>query len=136
MARDFHENYERGKIERPSDRATGFVFATVSAVVAVIWRNTPVVPWLATGLSLTLLVICLVAPEALSRLNNAWFKFGLLLQSMITPLTMLAIFVLVFVPAGAIMRIWRDPLRSRAKPLASTYWILRKEGVGSMRNAF
>ena len=31
----------------------------------------------------------------------------------------------VFVPAGLIMRIWHDPLRSRRASPGSTYWIER-----------
>ena len=42
-------------------------------------------------------------------------------------------------PAGAIMRFWRDPLISRRTKGASTYWIDRRESkdtAGSMTNQF
>jgi hypothetical protein len=49
------------------------------------------------------------------------------------------VFAAVLVPAGAMMRLWRDPLRSRRKTEASTYWIERRESgdaEGSMTNQF
>jgi hypothetical protein len=52
---------------------------------------------------------------------------------------MLALFSVVFVPAGALMRVWHDPLRSRRKPEAGTYWIDRTasgHAIGSMTNQF
>ena len=50
-----------------------------------------------------------------------------------------AIFALAFVPAGIIMRIWRDPLRSQRIASAASYWIeCSKEtgATGSMADQF
>ena len=81
----------------------------------------------------------LIVPVLLKPLNIVWFQFGLLLHRVVNPLVMFAIFAVVFVPAGMIMRVWRDPLRSRRTTGVSTYWIERSESggtEGSMTNQF
>ena len=75
-----------------------------------------------------LAAVSLIAPVSLKPINILWFQFGLLLHRVVNPVVMFAMFALVFVPAGMIMRIWRDPLRLRRRTTgASTYWIERKE---------
>ena len=86
-----------------------------------------------------LAALSLVAPKALKPLNLIWFRIGLLLHRVANPIVMLSMFALVFVPAGLIMRIWHDPLRSRRAGLGATYWIERTANVqdaGSMTNQF
>jgi len=84
-----------------------------------------------------LAAVSVLAPTLLKPINIVWFQFGLLLHRVVNPIIMFAVFAAVFVPAGAIMRLFRDPLRSRRTAGASTYWIERGEGgVGSMTNQF
>ena len=139
MPGNFHENYAVGDLRAPSERATGLVFAAAAAIVALLWRNSATVPWVALGIAVGLAAISLIAPTLLKPLNVLWFRFGLLLHRIVNPVVMFAIFALVFVPGGMLMRIWRDPLRSRRIPAASSYWIDRTEAggtTGSMTNQF
>ena len=136
---NFNDSYAGGEIKPPSERSTGLVFAAVAALVALLWRNSATVPWLALGIAVGLAAISLIAPSLLKPLNIIWFRFGLLLHRIVNPIVMFTIFALVFVPAGIIMRIWRDPLRSRRMRAVSSYWIDRKEAngpTGSMTNQF
>jgi hypothetical protein len=136
--KDFHENYTHGEIEPPSERSTGLTFAAFAAIVALIWRQSPPVPWVATFIAAGLTAISLTAPGILKPLNILWFKFGQLLHRLVSPIVMFAVFVLVFVPAGIIMRFWRDPLRSR-RTTTSSYWIDCRTDSGtsdSMTNQF
>jgi hypothetical protein len=139
MPGNFHENYAVGEVKAPSERSTAMVFAAVAVIAALIWRNSPTVPWLALGIASGLVAISLIAPTLLKPLNIIWFRFGLLLHRIVNPVVMFAIFAVVIVPAGAIMRIRRDPLRLRRARAASTYWIDRGQTggtAGSMTNQF
>ena len=139
MRTNFHESYAGSEIKPPSERSTGLVFAAVAVIVAVLWRNSPTVPWVALGMAAMLAAVSLIAPVLLKPINILWFQFGLLLHRVVNPIVMFAMFAAVFVPAGAIMRLWRDPLRSRRTTGASTYWIERRESgdtEGSMTNQF
>ena len=87
----------------------------------------PIVPWFALSIGLGLAAVSLTRPVLLKPLNIRWFRFGLLLHRIVNPLVMFAVFTVVFVPVGVVMRIWRDPLRLR-RPTGSTYWIERRRG--------
>jgi hypothetical protein len=140
LRKNFHESYGPAETKPPSERSTGLVFAAVALIVAVLWRNTPNVPWVALSVAGVLALISIAAPKVLKPLNLIWFQIGLLLHRVVNPVVMFAMFAVVFVPAGLIMRIWHDPLRSRrTKRSASTYWIDRTtgaQGAGSMTNQF
>ena len=139
MGKNFHETYSRGEAKRPPERSTGLVFTVVALVVAAWWRHSPVAPWVALGVAGVLAALSLLAPKVLKPLNLIWFQVGLLLHRVVNPIVMLAMFALVFLPAGLIMRIWHDPLRSRRAGPGSTYWIERTasaQNAGSMTNQF
>jgi hypothetical protein len=114
-------------------------FAAVAAAVALLWRNSPIVPWLAISIAVGLTAISLISPNHLKSLNILWFKFGVLLHRLVSPIVLFAMFALVFVPAGIIMRLWRDPLRSRRISYGASYWIdcSKNQGTkGSMADQF
>ena len=139
MPTNFHESYTGSEIKPPSERSTGLLFAAVAVIVAVLWRNSPTVLWVALGMATMFAAASLIVPVLLKPLNIVWFQFGLLLHRVVNPLVMFAIFAVVFVPAGMIMRVWRDPLRSRRSTGVSTYWIERRDSEGtegSMTNQF
>jgi len=106
----------------------------MAAAVALLWRNSPMVPWLALGIAAGLTAISLTAPSVLTPLNIVWFKFGRLLHRIVSPIMLFAMFALAFVPAGIIMRIWRDPLRSQRIPSVTSYWIECSQNTGAKRS--
>ena len=137
---NFHESFAGSEIKPPSERSTGLLFAAVALIVAVLWRNSPTVPWVALLIGLGLAAVSLIAPVLLKPINILWFQFGFLLHRVVNPIVMFAVFATVFVPGGVIMRLWRDPLRLRRGTTGvSTYWIERRESgdtEGSMKNQF
>jgi hypothetical protein len=139
MRKDFHENFARQEVKPPPERSTGLVFAAVALIVAVLWRSSAIVPWVALGLAAVLTALSLLVPWTLKPLNLIWFQIGLLLHRVVNPIVMLLMFAIVFVPAGLIMRMFYDPLRSRRAGPRSTYWIERTPDAhrqGSMTNQF
>ena len=137
MRTNFHESFAKADVKPPSERSTGLVFAAAAVIVAFLWRNEPPTPWWALGIAAMLALVSLVVPALLKPLNFLWFQFGVLLHRIVNPVVMFLLFSLVFVPAGALMRLWHDPLRLR-KPEAPTYWISPSVGhaAGSMTNQF
>ena len=138
MTIDFHESYTGEEIKPPSERSTGLLLAAIAAILAALWRQAPIVPWFALSIGLGLAAVSLTKPVLLKPLNILWFRFGLLLHRIVNPLVMFAVFTVVFVPVGVVMRIWRDPLRLRRPTELSTYWIERRSGESeeSMTNQF
>ena len=139
MATNFHEHYSSGVTPVPSERSTGLVFAAVSVVVAYLGRANTTVVVASLSVGVMLLALSMLAPHVLRPLNLLWYRIGIVLHGAVNPLVMLVMFVIVFVPAGLIMRIWHDPLRARRAAPDSTYWVERQSGseqASSMVNQF
>lgn len=92
--------------------------------------------------ALAFLVPTLVAPRVLHPLNVVWFRFGMLLHAVVSPLVMGLIFVLAVVPTALLMRLFgKDVLDIGRRDPAQrdTYWIVRAQrsiDADSMRNQF
>ncbi len=132
MKQNFHEHFLHEEVPPPSERATGLVFVAVALIVGVVFRNQPAV-W---G---TALAVAAILQAILTPLNLVWFRFSLLLNKVVSPVVMFALFSLVMVPFGLVMQLVRDPLiKSPAKGTPS-YWKVREqepEQQGSMTNQF
>jgi hypothetical protein len=115
------------RIEGSSDRSFGLVFAGVFAVVAV-WPLTAggsIRVW-AAGCAAAFLAAALARPRLLAPLNRLWFRFGLALGRVTTPIVMAVVFFLAVTPTGLVMRaLGKDLLRRRLDPAAKSYWIER-----------
>jgi hypothetical protein len=135
----FHENYDRGEIKPPTERSTGLVFAAVGVILAFVWRHNPAVSWIAIAAAVVFAALALISPLTLRPLNLFWFRLGLLLHKVVNPVIMFAMFAIVIIPGGLLMRIWRDPLMRRPNRSAATYWLAidaKAHKSGSMRNQF
>ncbi len=86
------------------------------------------------------LVPALVFPKVLHPLNKLWMRFGALLQKIVSPIVLGALFFLTVTPMGLLMRlIGKDLLRLKKDPDASSYWIERTPPgppPDTMRNQF
>ena len=125
MAKNFHEQYVSDPGQLPSERSTGLVFTAAALVAAYLWRSNPTALAAALVVASGLLLISLLAPHLLRPLNVAWFKLALLLNKIVSPVVMLAVFMLAIVPFGFIMQRRRDPLRKHRRGDAASYWIER-----------
>lgn len=91
----------------------------------------------AITLSAVFLLLAFVAPQVLALPNKLWFKFGLLLGSIVAPIVMAFVYFVTVVPTGLIMRLLgKDLLKQKLDKNAKSYWIERKEPMGSMKNQY
>lgn len=130
-----------GPVQMGSERSFGLVFAAVFAIVAL-WplKDGGQIRLWAAGLAAVFVVAALVRPAVLRPVNLVWFKFGLLLHKVVTPLVMGLLFFATVTPVGLLMRATgKDPMRLRRDPAAASYWI-RRDPPGpppdSMKNQF
>jgi predicted membrane metal-binding protein len=119
-----------------SDRSFAMVFAGFFAIVALapLLHGGPM-RWWAIALAAVFAAVGFVAPRFLSPLNRLWFRLGLALSRVVSPVVMGIVYYVVVVPTGLIIRARRkDPLRLRREPEAPTYWI-RREPPGPTRGS-
>jgi hypothetical protein len=103
----------------------------MAGAFAVLWvwpwiRHGHSLRWWAFGLALAFLILALAAPAWLAPLNRLWFKFGLVLQKVVSPIIMGLLFFGAVLPVGLIVRLrGKDPLRLKRSD-EPTYWIARE----------
>jgi hypothetical protein len=91
----------------------------------------------ALSVSIIFLFIAYVIPKILNLPNKLWFKFGILLGSIIAPIVMALVYFATVLPTGLIMRLLgKDLLKQKLDKNSKSYWIERKEPMGSMKNQF
>ena len=79
------------------------------------------------AIAAAVLGVALFAPHLLRPFNRLWFRFGMLLHKVVTPVLMGVVFFLTVVPTGLIFRLFgKDLLRLRCDNDAETYWIDRE----------
>ena len=82
------------------------------------------VRWLYGG-AILCAAITVIIPKWLAPLNRVWFKFGILLGKIFSPLILGAIFFIIITPTALISRLFgRDELRLK-RTTAITYWLDR-----------
>ena len=123
-----HERLTRDDpIAGSSNRAFGVVFTVVFAAVGLfpLIKGAPPRYW-SLGVAALLLIVALVKADVLAPLNKVWFKFGLLLHRIVSPMVLALLFYAVVVPTGLIMRaLGKDLLHLRYDRDAESYWIHR-----------
>ena len=120
-----------------SNRSFGIVFFIVFLLISIypLINNEDIRIW-SLLVSLIFLVLGLINSNILSPLNKLWFKFGIFLGKIISPLIMGIIFFLVVTPIGLIMRlIGKDVLNLRYNDYKS-YWIEKTGPKSKMKNQF
>ena len=131
------------EVKLGSDRGFGFVFATVFAIVGgfKLWAGHSMTwtgAWFAAAA--LMLLVALAVPRILRPLNVLWFRFGMLLHRVVSPLVMGLMFFVAVMPVGLIMRLLgKRPLNLAFEPAAESYWIERKPPgppPASMTNQF
>ena len=124
------------KIKVASNKSFGIVFFVFFLAVALypLINNEELRVW-SLILSLIFLVLGLVNSSILTPLNLIWFKFGMLLGRIISPIIMAMVFFCVVTPTGLIMKLFRKDLLNLKKKNKKSYWIERKSR-SEMRNQF
>ena len=120
-----------------SNRSFGIVFFVVFLIIALypLLNNEGIRIW-SIIISLVFLILGLINSKVLNPLNKLWFKFGILLGKIISPLIMGLIFFLVVTPIGILMRILGKDLLNLKYNANRSYWIEKNEPKSKMKNQF
>ena len=120
-----------------SNRSFGIVFFIVFLLIAIYpLINSGELRFWSLILSVFFLVLGLINSKILNPLNKLWFKFGIFLGKIISPLVMGIIFFLVVTPIGILMRLLNKDLLNLKFNNNSSYWIEKTEPKSKMKNQF
>lgn len=125
------------KLNISSNRSFGIVFFLVFLLISIypLLNNQNIRLW-SLLISLIFLILGLLNSSILSPFNKLWFKFGILLGKIISPIVMSAIFFFVVTPIGLIMKMFKKDLLNLEYNNNESYWIIKKEPESKMKDQF
>ena len=120
-----------------SNRSFGIVFFVVFLIISTypLINGDELRLW-SLIISIVFLFFGLVNSKILNPLNKLWFKFGIFLGKIISPLVMGIIFFLVVTPIGLLMRLLNKDLLNLRFNNSGSYWIKKTEPKSKMKNQF
>jgi hypothetical protein len=124
-------------IKISSNRSFGLVFFVVFLLISIypllhgqIFRF-----WLLI-VAIIFLALGLLNSKILTPLNKIWFKFGLLLGSIVSPIIMSIIFFFVVTPISFVMKILGKDILNLKRNNNNTYWVEKSGPKSKMKNQF
>ena len=125
------------EIKIGSNRSFGIVFFVVFLLIAAypLLNQSEIRLW-SLLISIIFLILGLLNSKILTPLNKVWFKFGIFLGKVISPLVMGIIFFVVVTPIGIFMRILNKDLLNLKFNKEKTYWIEKNDPKSKMKNQF
>lgn len=128
---NFHENFvEFDAPEGPTNRnfglTVGGILLAIGLIKGFIHFSFLVPVFLVIGAGLV--TAAALKPESLTRANSAWMKLAEILFHIVNPVIMFLIFVVCFIPVGAVMKLIKfDPMRRTFDKNAKTYWVEKEK---------
>ena len=125
------------EIKVGSNRSFGLVFFIVFLIIALypLSKNGDIRIW-SIFISLLFLILGLFNSKFLTPLNKIWFRFGLFLGKIFSPLIMGFIFFLIVTPISLIMKLVSKDLLNLKFNRNKSYWILKTGPKSKMKNQF
>ena len=120
-----------------SNRSFGIVFFVVFLFIALypLSYSGQIIKW-SLVISLIFLILGLINSKILTPVNKIWFKLGIFLGNIISPIIMAIVFFLIVTPIGLIMRVLRKDLLNLKFNTKKSYWIEKKGPKSKMKNQF
>lgn len=124
-------------IKISSNRSFGLVFFVVFLIISTypLLNDQNIRIW-SLVVSLIFLILGLINSNLLLPLNKIWFKFGILLGKIVSPIVMGIIFFFVVTPIALFMKIFKKDILNLKFNKNKSYWIKKNELSSSMKNQF
>ncbi len=125
------------KIKVSSNKSFGIVFSIFFLLISVylLLNNDPIYYW-SLFVSFIFLILGLMNSKILSPLNLLWFKFGILLGKIVSPVVMGIIFFLVVTPISILLKIFGKDVLNLKFNNNKTYWIEKNGPKSNMKKQF
>ena len=120
-----------------SNRSFGIVFFIVFILIAIypLTYHGEIRIW-SLIISLTFLVLALLNSKILTPFNKLWFKFGIILGKIISPVIMGLIYFFIVTPIGLTMRLLGKDILNLKYNKNKSYWSEKNGPKSKMKNQF
>ena len=120
-----------------SNRSFGIVFFVVFILIGFYpLLNDGNLNIISILIGIIFLILGILNSRFLTPLNKIWFKFGIFLGQIISPIVMGIIFFLVVTPIAFIMRVLGKDVLKLKKNTDNSYWIKKNDLKSKMKNQF
>ena len=125
------------EIKRSSNKNFGIVFFVVFIIIGF-WPLLDINTYRlwAIIIAVIFLTLGLINSRILTPLNILWFKFGIFLGKIVSPIVMGVIFFFIVTPIAILMRISKKDLLNLKFNNKETYWIKKSNYKSKMKNQF
>ena len=120
-----------------SNKSFGVVFFVVFFIISLwpLLNNNEIRIW-ALILSIIFLSLGLINSKILTPLNKIWFKFGIFLGNIISPIVMGIIYFAVVTPIALLLKVFKKDVLNLKKTNQGSYWKNKEKYNSSMKNQF
>ena len=127
----------KDNIKINSNRSFGIVFFIVFLIICIypLIDGEKLRIW-SLIISVIFLILGLLNSNILTPFNKLWFKFGIFLGSIVSPIVMGIIFFTVVTPTSLIMKILKKDILKLKKNKNQSYWIDKLDNKSKMKNQF
>tara|TARA_Y100000996_G_scaffold390423_1_gene351601 strand:+ start:273 stop:659 length:387 start_codon:yes stop_codon:yes gene_type:complete len=125
------------KIKLPSNRNFGIVFFFFFLIIAL-WpliKQNEIRYW-SVILSIIFLILGIINSKVLTPLNKVWFKIGIILGNIISPIVLSLIFYLIVTPTAIILKLFGKDVLNLKNKNSKSYWIEKDSKKNSMKDQF
>ena len=125
------------KVKKSSNKSFGIVFFVVFIIIGF-WPLLDINTYRLWAIIIAVIFLTLgfMNSRLLTPLNILWFKFGIFLGKIVSPIVMGVIFFFVVTPIAILMRISKKDLLNLKFNNKETYWIKKSNYKSKMKNQF
>ena len=125
------------QIKVSSNKSFGIVFFIVFLIIALypMIKDGDIRLW-SLIVSLIFLILGLINSTILTPLNRLWFKFGIFLGKIISPIILGTIFFLIVTPTGLLLRLFSKDVINLKYNNNNSYWIEKTGPKSNMKDQF
>ena len=125
------------KIKTSSNKSFGIVFFIVFLILALypLIKDGNLRLW-SLIVSLIFLILGLTNSIILTPLNRLWFKFGIFLGKIVSPIILGTIFFLIVTPTGLLLRLFGKDVINLKYNKDNSYWIKKTGPKSNMKDQF
>ena len=128
---------KKNNIKISSNKSFGIVFFIVFLIIAIFpLLNDEIIRIWSLIISIIFLFLGLLNSRFLTPLNMLWFKFGIFLGKIVSPIVMGIIFFFVVTPIALLMKMLKKDLLNLKFNKNYSYWIEKNEIKSKMKNQF
>jgi len=126
------------QVQKSSEKSFGFIFSAFFILLffyLYLVYNKIVLTLLILGIILSF--ISFFISKVLKYPNYIWFRFGLIIGGIVSPVVMCIIYFFLFVPFGLLLKVFKiDILNLKFDKKSKTYWKESKDFKSTMKEQF